>query len=170
MTPESAFEDFAKPIRAATACLDANAHLNVKRVRERHILHSAADVGISMQRSGDRFQLDTLFHVRPIPMEKEPGRWRVTTLQYIHEIIDQHGKRLAAWHWHPENKRSHATFAHLHVAAGAPFSSLHYPTGRVTIEEVVRFAITELGIEPAHGNWEGPLQESEKRHRSYSSW
>jgi hypothetical protein len=47
-------------------------------------------------------------------------------------------------------------------------SDLHMPSGWITIEEVIRFLIHELGIKPKNGDWDRILQESEERFREWT--
>lgn len=44
-------------------------------------------------------------------------------------------------------------------------NDLHLPTGYVTIEDILRFCIVDLGIEPPSINWHEILQESYERFR-----
>ncbi len=41
-----------------------------------------------------------------------------------------------------------------------PLNDLHLPTGYVTIEEVIRFCIVDLGVEPLSKEWDAILTES----------
>lgn len=43
-------------------------------------------------------------------------------------------------------------------------------TGRFTFEAVIRFAITNVGCEPACSDWEERLLLAETPHRLYRSW
>ncbi len=80
------------------------------------------------------------------------------------------GGRVAAWHWHPDSNRSPIHYAHFHTPFDTPNNSLHYPTGRVTIESVVRFAIEELGARPQTNSWERTLAVSEELHKNHRGW
>jgi hypothetical protein len=46
-------------------------------------------------------------------------------------------------------------------------SKLHIPTGGVTIEHVLRFLVTDLGVPPLTEQWEAELQASEERSREW---
>jgi len=48
-------------------------------------------------------------------------------------------------------------------------TKLHIPTGWVTIENVIRFLITDLGIPPLIETWEEELRESEEQFREWTS-
>mgnify|MGYP001271409931 FL=1 len=44
-----------------------------------------------------------------------------------------------------------------------PLDKLHIPTGRVSIEAVIRMLITEFGVRPLREDWEKRLNETESR-------
>jgi hypothetical protein len=48
-----------------------------------------------------------------------------------------------------------------------PLARVHLPTGWVTIEEVIRFLITELDVRPKEREWENLLRQSEE---SFKQW
>lgn len=64
---------------------------------------------------------------------------------------------------------------HLHVrglTAPLALSRAHFPTGRVAIEAVIRFAIAELGVRPLlpAGTWQALLAETEQTFRDNRTW
>ena len=166
LTPDAAFHDFFNPVQRAVRCLDSSARLGFKEVAEKLYVVSPGD-GVPFAKGNATFKLFSWFNVRAIPYG---DAWRVTTEQYIHEVRNHKGERIAAWHWHPKAPRSPIATPHLHVAADSPFCSLHYPTNRVSIEEVTRFIIEELEAEPANNAWESTLQTSEQLHRKHRTW
>jgi len=54
------------------------------------------------------------------------------------------------------------------VSPDFSLSKLHIPTGWVTIENVIRFLITDLGVPPLIETWEEVLRESEERFREWT--
>jgi hypothetical protein len=101
----------------------------------------------------------------------------VSTTAYRYHLLDESGKELIGWHWHPESKgdsrlRGHP---HLHVPAGPIDRRLHVPTGRVSIESVLRLLV-DLGIpaRPAHvTDFAKVLDECEGpfiKHRRWHAW
>lgn len=48
-------------------------------------------------------------------------------------------------------------------------SKLHIPTGWVTIENVIRFLVSDLGIHPLTETWEEELKKSEEQFRVWTS-
>jgi len=47
-------------------------------------------------------------------------------------------------------------------------SRVHIPTGWVTVEELIRFLIYELGIQSRADDWDKILQDSETRFRGWT--
>lgn len=88
-----------------------------------------------------------------------PGRrglWAIQPAAYVYELSDAQRREILAYHWHPEGHL--IPWPHLHVGpgAGADQAALshkaHLPSGYVAIEDVIRFAITELDVPPRRAN------------------
>jgi hypothetical protein len=100
-----------------------------------------------------------------------PGEWRVHTLQYIYSLGlgPRFDDAIVAWHYHPDLRKE----CHVHVYGEfdgfGPLRDLHIPSRRVSFEEVVRFAIVDLGVR-ASPNWERVLDESEALFDEYKTW
>lgn len=98
----------------------------------------------------------------------------LTTLEYTYTLQSE-ADNDDSWIFRYEYKRDQPAdypypLAHVHVNAKSPggygteqkdFSDLHLPTGRVTVEAVVRHLICEHGIEPISPNWEQTLTDTE---------
>ncbi len=82
--------------------------------------------------------------------ERDAGGWHVSTLAYNYELDDGDGRELISWHWHP-GQPSGNPYMHLHVAGATLGPRVHVPTGRVSIESIIRMLITDLGVPPAGG-------------------
>ena len=78
---------------------------------------------------------------------------------YHYGLLDAVQRDLLVYHWHPE-RRSHIAVPHLHLPAANPMipgaSSVHFPSGRVSLNEVIRLAI-DLGARPGRRDWERAL-------------
>lgn len=103
------------------------------------------------------------------------GTYRLRTLEYwyrLQETADPKGHAFLRWEY--MRPRAVATAAaprhHVHARASVPvgvesldLNKVHVPTGWVTMEEVIRFLIHELGVKPPCGKaWPGVLAESEE--------
>jgi hypothetical protein len=53
---------------------------------------------------------------------------------------------------------------------GHPLVSRHIPTGRVPLEDVVRFAIDEMNIGSRDSNWKNILLQTEAIFRANRTW
>lgn len=65
--------------------------------------------------------------------------------------------------------RHHVQF-HRDARSASPdfsLSKFHIPTGGVTIEQVIRFLIADLGVPPLTDRWEDELRESERVSREW---
>ena len=47
-------------------------------------------------------------------------------------------------------------------------NKIHLPSGWITVEEVVRFLITELKVKPFSDDWDDLLQKSEHKFREWT--
>ncbi len=140
----------------------------------------------------DLWSLDT--NPKPIELERMAGgtlylaigqslrvryhkkQWRMSTQQYIYnvaELPDSPGSRdyLFAWHWHPELGPQEC---HLHANAalsnGMRLDKKHLPTARVSLEEVLRFLISECDVFPARDDWQQVLDETQRRYEQHRTW
>lgn len=102
----------------------------------------------------------------------ETGRHRLHTIKYRYALTGggerrpfvrwEYVKRPGAGHWcrHHVQGPMHLTVGD---APGLLLDDLHLPTGFVTIEEVRRFCIDDLGVEPISRDWHEILDMSYER-------
>ncbi len=100
------------------------------------------------------------------------GPYKVSTRAYNYALLDINGETLIAHHWHPYGASSHQLpHFHIHTPAGAGMThKQHHPSGRVSLEQVIRFCIEELRAEPLRDNWNEILAFNEGRFKLYRSW
>lgn len=117
--------------------------------------------------------------VDPDPTDAIPA-WRVSTVAYEYRLLDARGTEMLAYHWQPGPEYEGPDHPHLHVSAVLPaqgpagtafeidIDKIHAPTGRVSLEAVVRMLLTELdvGHRPNRGNWSDILDAAEQRFRN----
>lgn len=92
-------------------------------------------------------------------------------MSYESRLLDREEREILAFHWHPVGL-SHVTDPHLHLASRLipldmgrdqdplALAGIHIPTGFVTLEDVVRLLITEIGIRPRRTDWGDLLREN----------
>jgi len=103
----------------------------------------------------------------------ELGAWQASTANYFYQVREWDGQEVIAFHWHP-GRRGQPDFPHLHVTSQSgsvqiPAKS-HVPTGRISIESVVRFLIEELDVRPLRPDWDRVLLEGERSFDDRRSW
>jgi hypothetical protein len=98
--------------------------------------------------------------------------WHVSTTWYRYHLTDPLNRELLAWHWHPAT----SPYPHLHVPAGLIEPRVHIPTGRVSMESVIRLLLSDLQVPPAreHASDYGQvLDDCEGKfieHRRWHAW
>jgi hypothetical protein len=101
-----------------------------------------------------------------------PGERKVVTDAYAYTLSEsaELAEELLAWHWQPEGGRD----PHMHIGRAHPrlgeLGRLHVPSGRVALEQVLLFALDELGVRPAREDAREVLGEVLERFRRYRSW
>jgi hypothetical protein len=143
-TPAQARERFLAPLRRCLSCI-TNAQIIVSAIGkpgEPEALTLSQDPVRVRTRHNIVYQLRLRqqFH-----LVLEGRDWRVTTDAYQYRLDDGTGLELASWHWHPSTGNPHP---HLHVTGAPAGGGTHLPTGRVSIESVLRLLLVDLGARP----------------------
>ncbi len=91
--------------------------------------------------------------------------WSASTVAYRYTIADRNGREIVAYHWHPDGR---VTIPHLHLGATVAegrlrpdFAGAHLPIGHVSLQEVLRLTIAELGVRPLRPDWDEVLHQSQ---------
>ena len=101
------------------------------------------------------------------------GPWRVSTRAYAYELQTSDRELVWSYHWHPQSRvgNPHAHIGHTQLAEHSVLShKAHYPTGRVSLESVIRTCITEYGVQPLDPEWDKTLALREGDFEIYRSW
>jgi hypothetical protein len=184
-SPDEAFQHFARPIQAALHCVTP-AKLGRPRLvlDELQVLTFQHGTPVELRRrdAGSRIFLDTTLHYRLVEVHDPDdvrGPFHASTGGYMFTIRDKRKQEIISFHWDPRDPNSRR-YPHLHIGAtvldaenpvfGDSFSRLHIPTGRVTVEDVVRFLIEELKVIPLQSDWHDTLMASKEIHVMYRSW
>jgi hypothetical protein len=96
-------------------------------------------------------------------------------LEYIYafSLPGRDNHPFLAYHWHPSVPD--IPYPHLHVGIMSMESSpltprTHVPTGLVALEQVLRLAITQFGVQPLRDDWARILDETQALHEEYRAW
>jgi hypothetical protein len=108
---------------------------------------------------------------------------RVHTLQYLYAIQDADRKPLYEFHWHPFKRDAKTSepkqpekfpYPHIHIeSVDSRFDNLnkqHIPSGRVALEDVLRFLFLECRVKPERKDWQNILSETKKKFNATKSW
>ena len=157
-TPPEAVNNYLNPLQRAISCVTKPV-LNVRGGYHpspgSHPL--ALGDGGPVRISTDPLIFLTLLHnYRVIEFEGPRGPWTVGIVSYYYALEDGEGREVL-FHWHPQGL-STVTFPHLHFRAGGQIGGtdlgqVHFPTGRVALEDVLRLAIQELRVSPQRTEW-----------------
>lgn len=175
--PSQALSNFIGPLQRAVECVSRAVlrHLEDERSGT-HSLYVGGGQPRIVLGGQTRYYLDLAQQFKVVEDEAaDRGPYRVSTLQYVYELLDENGDRLLGFHWHPQSGASPYPHPHLHVGGGlggirrAPLK-YHVPTGRVCLEQVLRFAISEMYVRPRRRDWSEILARGQLAHERNRSW
>lgn len=178
-TPYQAFENFRDPLQKAISCVSKEAHVwaligtNGYRPGEDHTLVPKTGDPVRL-RGQNELDLVSQIWYRVNATEGDRGPWKVETLAYSHGLETADAQEVIAYQWHP-GQGSRITYPHMHLGSGIGadlgiLEKVHIPTGRVALEDVLRFAITELGVEPQRDDWEETLTGTQDKFEEWRTW
>jgi hypothetical protein len=142
--------------------------------QERHALVLNNNDPVKLQANPPLF-FSVAMHYRVIKVEGKRRRWKVSTVAYAYAVyIIREGKQceVLSYHWHPRTTPQHS-HPHLHVGEAAQaklLEKLHLPTRRVSIEELLRFFITELKVKTLRSDWKDVLAKTQELHEEFPTW
>jgi hypothetical protein len=178
-SPREAVDGFLEPLRDTVSCI-ARAKITLSPggwgvTGKVHALTVNDDQPIKLRRRRPGLMLRIGMQYEIVPTD-EPDRppWRVTTRGYAYEMQTASGELVWSYHWHPLSGRilyPHTHLGHTQLAEDAVLhQKAHNPTGRVSLESVVRACITEYGVTPMHDDWDKTLALRESDFVQYRSW
>lgn len=177
-TRNEAFEAYARPLKSALGCITRETLLrrtiSKSEDRDGFPLQEFFFVNnpVRLKNTGLAFNFSQYFRVA----WHDPG-YKIATKAYTYEIEDeQSGHELFAFHWEPEAPNSKITIPHMHIGFALRHATLrinnraHIPAGRVPVEDVVYFLVTELGVAPLNSDWDRTIRESRRAFMDNKSW
>ena len=151
-----AFRDALQRLLSCVASAPLTVHGGYYTAEQPHQLTTATGLPVRLGGAA-RLALVLRLRYRFVPNEDQHRLWRVSTVAYQMALEDQEGRAVVAYHWHPF-AGTRVQFPHLHVEPGsntpaAILGRAHLPTGHVGLADVLRLAITELGVRPVRTDW-----------------
>lgn len=168
-SPGGAREAFLDPLRKSLSCVTRAQlfHTGGKQPGEVESLALSEDpLHLHARQPLDDVQLLLAHQFKVI--KTGTAAFRVTTTAYRYHLLtgDYGENELIAWHWHPKT----SPYPHVHVSGGLLGKSAHVPTGRVSIESVMRFLIDDLGVPKRRDDYQTVLEESEGPFVKHRGW
>ena len=165
-TPVEAVRTFADAFQQAFSCLTL-ARFNVQGYRPVDLpqqYHAELQNGQAVSLGVSSLRLLVVLRYRIVPAASTPGAWVVQIAAYDYELLDAAHREIVAYQWHPQG-RGPVIWPHLHLGPAAgdlwrPVSRVHFPTGAIVIQDVIRLAIREFGAPPRRADWESVLQRT----------
>jgi hypothetical protein len=96
----------------------------------------------------------------------EDQEFRISTQKYYYSVWSNPAERLIDFHYH--DRKSDSYHGHLHIpsdgakSAVHPLMNKHIPTAHIPLEDVVRFLIQELGVDPRRADWNEVLCDAQQ--------
>jgi hypothetical protein len=163
--PHQAREAFLGPLRRALSCITADQlYIPDKNAGEVEALTLSRDplplhsphIGIVQFVLGHQFRL-----------VQDPDSWHVSTVAYRYHLLNEAGRELIAWHWHPGTGNGRP---HIHMQADPIERRVHIPTGRVSIEAVLRMLLADLQVAARRDDFAQVLDETEEKFIQHRRW
>jgi len=121
-------------------------------------LHTITFLGrhpVRLVRDGGQSPLSLLLAHNYRVIQEADRQWSAQTIGWAYQVANHAGLEIFAYHWHPVG-RSRVTRPHLHLRGGAVAAELgktHFPTGVVTLADVVRLLIEDFETPPRRADW-----------------
>lgn len=148
-TPAAAIGDLVTALQTAVSCILKTVIVQGRVAPDAPHVLSLAQRFVPL---GGRHRLALSVLYTFTVRQTDLGSWRASATGYWYHLDQRAGSEVIAFHWRP-NGHGHVPFPHLHVDGGTGSVRIgrkgHVPTGRVSLEGVVRFAIEALGRPPA---------------------
>jgi hypothetical protein len=109
--------------------------------------------------------LSISLYFREVQVPAPSSGWDIATVAYVYRLtIAAAGavpeREVVEYHWHPWIPG--VSFPHLHAMdAPARTRRLHFPTGYVTLRDVLTLARRDFGVRTNRPGWERALEESD---------
>jgi hypothetical protein len=92
--------------------------------------------------------------------------WRVRSREYIYELSTTNERQLLRWDWHPEGQAGETPVAwpHVHLRSytqPVDLSHGHVPTGRVSLNAIIRYLIRDLKVRVRKPGWAAILDRND---------
>lgn len=178
-TPRQAYERYADQLKQVLSCItDTHFVSNVHPHPDSPFAFAFTHNPARLNRSA--YCLYLIQRIRLVRDDRQSGTWKVKTLSYEYNVErwEDH-QEIVCFHWEGEDGRNpdphiHVGFAALQNSRPMPIGpKSHIPSGRVVIEDIVKFAIEELGVDPIshrRTTWRSIIKSTRKLFMKFKTW
>jgi hypothetical protein len=126
----------------------------------------------STLKSSPRLYLTVKMLYRVTEVEGDRGPCKVSTAAYYYALHDARQRELIAFHWHPEAEGPKEPHLHIYAPSNVIdlLAKVHLPSGRIALEQFLRFLIQELEVKPVRPDWDRILSGTQKAYERFRSW
>jgi len=176
-TPRKAVQNFLEPLQRALSCVtDAQiaADRDVSMAKE-HVWMGAGGETFALARDrGPSLRARINQEYRIVRAEGQRGPWKVTITAYHYTVEEASGTEIISFQWHPTGSGAlpypHVHLGHAAAVGRAELEGAHIPTGRVALEQVLRFAIEAFKLQPRRTDWRDVLFGTRRRFEQWRTW
>jgi len=121
---------------------------------------------------GGDFFLSVLMNYTIVEAPGARGPYKVKSTGYFYSLEEGGAKEIITYQWHPTGA---CKFPHLHLGSSSKLGAktlnkLHLPTGRIALEQVLRLAVEELGVQPIKTDWSDILSDAQGLFEQWRTW
>ena len=176
-TPRQAVKNFVKPLQLALSCVtDAQIVTDgdYSTVSE-HVWVGAAGEPFPLARlRGSSLRARIRQSYRVVRAEGQRGPWKVKITAYHYTLEEANRREIISFQWHPTGVGS-LPYPHVHLGPAAAvgrgeLEGAHIPTGRVALEQTLRFAIEAFRLRPRRADWRDVLFWTRRRFEQWRTW
>lgn len=172
--PNEAFHNFYRPLQQNLSCISKDI-LVASRGGQSEIdkIHGLTLSNGPILISAEGVQLDIQLQYMIVKTDRTgKDSYRCSTRAYAYSLLSEYDHVLYAWHWHPFGNSSFAA-PHVHPRAVDPRlvpEKAHFPSGRMSMEEIIRAVITEMRAPTERDDWDSVLALNQGKFELYRSW
>lgn len=171
-----ALKDYTSEIQIIVSCVSDVVFYVAPNGPDTHLLSCSVLGGFFPigRRDGTRLFIDIN---QEIDNPTQANGFKVSTRYYLYSVADSNIDDLVGFHYNPELTDDPILYPHIHAYANQDprFQPLnlhrrHIPSGRVALEDVIRWLIDELEIVPARSDWDKVLADAREKFKNSQSW
>lgn len=178
-TPREAVQNFIRPLREVFACLTTAVivHQGQYALGIDYALTLNAGAPITIRRASrpGSVAVRVSQQYRIVEAQGEAGPYKVQTRAYMYSVESPAMQQeILSYHWHPSGPSPFKT-PHLHLTRGVheaypDIVEAHLPTGRISIEEFLRFAIETFRLRTRRDDWRSVVNRTQATFRKWQTW